>query len=35
MSMPPLARVAVIGLGLIGSSFARALREQGLITDCP
>ncbi len=30
MSMPRLGQVAVIGLGLIGSSFARALREQGL-----
>ncbi|MGH8492051.1 MAG: bifunctional prephenate dehydrogenase/3-phosphoshikimate 1-carboxyvinyltransferase [Moraxellaceae bacterium] len=28
----PLRKVAIIGLGLIGSSFARALREKGLAT---
>lgn len=32
MSRPLLGSVAIIGLGLIGSSFARALREQGLAT---
>lgn len=31
MSSPMFDTVAVIGLGLIGSSFARALREQGLV----
>ncbi|HET8731613.1 MAG TPA: bifunctional prephenate dehydrogenase/3-phosphoshikimate 1-carboxyvinyltransferase [Moraxellaceae bacterium] len=33
MSGPLFRRAAVIGLGLIGSSFARALREQGLAAD--
>lgn len=32
MSRPLLGSVAIIGLGLIGSSFARALREHGLAT---
>lgn len=30
MTTPAFGKVAVIGLGLIGSSFARALRQQGL-----
>ncbi len=30
MTAPPFAKVAVIGLGLIGSSFARAVREKGM-----
>ncbi|HEX4870641.1 MAG TPA: bifunctional prephenate dehydrogenase/3-phosphoshikimate 1-carboxyvinyltransferase [Moraxellaceae bacterium] len=30
MSAPLFRKAAIIGLGLIGSSFARALREQGL-----
>lgn len=32
MTTPAFGKVAVIGLGLIGSSFARALRQQGLAT---
>ena len=33
MSTPLFRKVAIIGLGLIGSSFARALRERGLAAE--